>query len=738
MKTRKWTIMRSLFVCACLGTISAEAAPSGVVLDGSFGSTGALSGPNYIITAGMGRQVGSNLFESFNTFNLTSSESATFTATGSTGAISNILARVTGGSPSSIDGTINSTISGANLFLINPAGVMFGPNAQVNVSGAFVVGSPNYVKFADGGVFNSSLGNDSQLTSAPVSAFGFLSAPASVTFTNSQITVPSGTGLHVIAGDITLDGASLSASSGYLTLFSAAGSGEVPFSFASPGSGFASSTVTAYGAINLKNGAAAAINGFGGGAVVIRGGRLTVDNASISSLNFGNSTGGSVAVQASQVTITNGGFVTTDSYSNAGAGSISVNATGDVNVSGSGSQISADAEAGGSGGLINVITSGNLVLDDGGDILANTDGTGDGGTVSVQALSLIMGASSRLSTVSAGGGNAGTITAAISGPITLSVSAAIVADTYTAGRGGDINIQAASLTLTQQTVISANTFFGSGKGGNITVQTGSLSILGDGTEAPDSFGITAQSYTSGNAGVIDIQTGAFTLSGTAEISTASFAGGEGGSVTVNGTQGSLSDALISASSVFTNAGSITITAADFLKLINGSSLSTSAGGAGGDISLAVGQLLYLSNSSILAYAGVGSTPSNPGGGNGGNITIDPDFVVLDNSVISANDLSPIGHDGNINNAADYLFTTDSTLHATGTIDSTPPDLDLAASLLILPADLVHAERQLRESCARATNHEFSSFIVTGRGGTESGPDELRPDFGTDFVASSRP
>src|SRR5438874_5609086 len=153
----------------------------GVVLDGSFGTHGPLPGPNFMITAPMGKLVNTNLFQSFSQFNLNSSQSATFTGPNN---VHNILARVTSGSPSSIDGTIRSDIPGANLFFLNPAGVIFGQNAHINVSGSFVVSTANYLKLADGGRFYTSLGGSDVLTCAHVSAFGFLtSAPAPVSVT---------------------------------------------------------------------------------------------------------------------------------------------------------------------------------------------------------------------------------------------------------------------------------------------------------------------------------------------------------------------------------------------------------------------------------------------------------------------------------------------------------------------------------------------------------------------------
>src|SRR5438132_4166709 len=183
-------------------TLCAQPLFGGVVLDGSFGTRGALPGPNYMIQASFGRQVGSNLFQSFSQFNLNSSESATFSGPNT---VHNILARVTDGNPSSIDGTVNSSIPGANLFFLNPAGVIFGAHAQVNVSGSFAVSTANYLKLADGGRFYSSLGGGDVLTSAPVSAFGFLtSAPAPVSITGSTLNVASQKSFSLVAGDITM------------------------------------------------------------------------------------------------------------------------------------------------------------------------------------------------------------------------------------------------------------------------------------------------------------------------------------------------------------------------------------------------------------------------------------------------------------------------------------------------------------------------------------------------------
>ncbi len=147
---------------------------AGVVTDGSLGAAGPLSGPNFMVPASLGKIAGGNLFHSFSQFGLNNGESATFSGPGS---VHNILARVTGGQVSSIDGTIHSTIEGANFFLLNPAGVIFGANASIDVSGSFAATTGQDVKLTDGSRFKATPGpGDALLTSAPPAAFGFLTA----------------------------------------------------------------------------------------------------------------------------------------------------------------------------------------------------------------------------------------------------------------------------------------------------------------------------------------------------------------------------------------------------------------------------------------------------------------------------------------------------------------------------------------------------------------------------------
>ncbi|MGH9199569.1 MAG: filamentous hemagglutinin N-terminal domain-containing protein, partial [Acidimicrobiia bacterium] len=173
-----------------------------MTLDDSMGPAGPLPGPEFQIEARFGRQVGTNLFHSFRVFNLNAAESATFTDVGATDSIENILGRVTGGA-SNIDGAIRTRFqsSAPNLFLLNPAGLVFGPNATLDVQGSFHASTADSIKLADGVQFDAVVptANDALLTSAPPSAFGFLPSDQSE-LTQPELTV-SGSELRVPAGE---------------------------------------------------------------------------------------------------------------------------------------------------------------------------------------------------------------------------------------------------------------------------------------------------------------------------------------------------------------------------------------------------------------------------------------------------------------------------------------------------------------------------------------------------------
>jgi filamentous hemagglutinin family protein len=162
-----------LWLSACLLLHTAlRSSRAQITLDGSLGRRGSLAGPNYVIPAKVGQIRGNNLFYSFGQFNVRTDETATFT--GPT-TINNVISRVTGGQQSVIDGLLQSSaMPQANFYLLNPSGVLFGPNATLDVGGSFHVSTADALHFKDGEVFSTHLARESGLTMAPPAAFGFL------------------------------------------------------------------------------------------------------------------------------------------------------------------------------------------------------------------------------------------------------------------------------------------------------------------------------------------------------------------------------------------------------------------------------------------------------------------------------------------------------------------------------------------------------------------------------------
>lgn len=129
-----------------------DTAVAQISTDGTAGDQRALNGPDYRIDADLGTEAGDNLFHSSERFSIGTGESATFSGPD---GIGNIISGVTGGELSAVDGLIASTIPGASLWLFNPAGVVFGPNASLDVSGSFHVSTADELRMTDGGRFGT-------------------------------------------------------------------------------------------------------------------------------------------------------------------------------------------------------------------------------------------------------------------------------------------------------------------------------------------------------------------------------------------------------------------------------------------------------------------------------------------------------------------------------------------------------------------------------------------------------
>ncbi|MDM8559318.1 filamentous hemagglutinin N-terminal domain-containing protein [Candidatus Parabeggiatoa sp. HSG14] len=214
-----WLI--SLIIAGCIFPSYAE-----ITLDGSFGTTSTLPGSDYMIGAELGSQAGNNLFHSFGEFNIEPGGSATFTGAAH---IENIIGRVTGGNPSLINGALISNIPNADLYLLNPNGVMMGENASLNINGSFYLSSADYLRFADGQQFDTHFSTSPTLSVAAPQAFGFLDQNmGNLIIQNNQLSVPEGKDLSIVGRDIGITNSILSSFGGHISIASAKSAGEVP------------------------------------------------------------------------------------------------------------------------------------------------------------------------------------------------------------------------------------------------------------------------------------------------------------------------------------------------------------------------------------------------------------------------------------------------------------------------------------------------------------------------------
>src|SRR3954468_12078893 len=195
-----------------------------IVTDGSVGPKVSLSGSSVDIGANLGTRRGDNLFHSFETFGITTGQTATFTGPET---IQNVISRVTGGEISRIDGTLRSTVGQADLYFLNPAGVIFGPNAQLDVPGSFHVSTAHELRFADGAHFSAMDRTGSSLTVAAPEAFGFLDRPPGrMAVEQSQLQLQAGKTLSLIGGDVDIGG-NIKAESSTVNLAAVTGPGQV-------------------------------------------------------------------------------------------------------------------------------------------------------------------------------------------------------------------------------------------------------------------------------------------------------------------------------------------------------------------------------------------------------------------------------------------------------------------------------------------------------------------------------
>ena len=481
-----------------------------IITDGTAGSKPAteLQGPHYTISDDLGEHRGRNLFHSFDRFNVHAGESATFTGPPT---VENIVSRVTGGEASSINGNIGSTISGVNLFLLNPNGVMFGPNASLSIGGSFHVSTADELRFADGRVMSTHLGGESSFSVASPVAFGFVrEQPAPITVDQSDLQVQEEQTLSIVGGDITVSGGSLQAPGGTLALASLAASGEVPLGKAVQG--MVLDTIEAFGGINLSDNTLLSTDGNGGGQIVIRGGQLTVDRGTVvTANNTGNIDSPGVGIDievADDLTVTNEAFILSGVLGSGRAGDIRVRANR-VTISDNAQIASLNIPRGESGDIVIEAADSVSVIDRYGDskqtgILSFGGGQNEpnevriktsrlemsGGVIGTPATDLVQGRAGNvvinvdqlimrygavIDSRSIKGARGGTIRITAQ-EVWLSDNSQITTNAIEAD-GGDIEIDAEVLRLQDSSITSTVAGSGETRGGNISISLESVLVV---------------------------------------------------------------------------------------------------------------------------------------------------------------------------------------------------------------------------------------------------------------------
>ncbi|MCS6293456.1 MAG: filamentous hemagglutinin N-terminal domain-containing protein [Nitrospira sp.] len=607
------------------------------------------------ITGGTRPGGGANLFHSFGNFNVPNNNIANF-LNNSGLPTSNILGRVTAGNPSNIFGTIQTTNFGnANLFLINPAGIVFGPNATLNVGGSVTFTTANYLRMTDGALFNARPGPaDALLTSAPVAAFGFLgSNPGAITVQGSHLSVADGTGISLIGGNITVQAGTLTAPSGQINLVSIGKplhskvGGEV-----SNGGGFAATGFKNLGTISLTQSSTIDTStnpgsGNPAGRVLIRGGQFVMDASSIKAVTTTPSSaqavvGGNVEVTAEHVTLSNHSSLNTSTsggsdypYPSGGnaAGNITFNAE---TFSATDSTIAANVgNNAGSGGAVTIQgfkpgSSAKTVSLTDTQVDAGIGFTGVGGTIAIRAHDIALNQSDLRAPAAERLG--GSISLVSTGRIE-SHDSTFVANSFF-GSGGPISFEAGkSIDLTNTAITSR----GSGtNGGNITLAApriwikrstldaqsagnghgGTISITGK-----ESVRLSDSALSAGNVlnppfsipnnhadgGTVHIDGGAKFTSEQSTISAGSLIG-NGGTIHVEAKKATMTDTVLTTAvsgGPQTVGGSITVDAKN-VTIKNSQILSTATEGQGGTIEITSHNHHPVTNSVIDATSQLGT------------------------------------------------------------------------------------------------------------------------------------
>ncbi|MEG4584269.1 filamentous hemagglutinin N-terminal domain-containing protein [Microcoleus sp. MOSTC5] len=584
--------------------------------------------PSDRITGGATRGV--NLFHSLREFNIRQGRGAYFE---NPSGIANIFTRVTGGNPSNILGTLG-VLGNGNLFLINPKGIVFGPNARLDLRGSFIGSTADSIVFNNGFEFSSTNPQTSALLTVNIpvglrfrensgaivnrsTALGKVNLPASAVpipiSDRVGLAVEPGQTLALIGGDIQLQGGNLTASSGQILLGSAASPGLVNFALTAGEKGNLTlnyDNIQNFGNIQIADGTLINTSGTGGGRVELKGGNVALSGARIYALTLGNIDGRGIDISAQKLRVENGSQFSTLTLGDGAGGHINFRAADSVEMSGLGVEGYQQV-------AIKYLVSGTTDPFDPLFVLFNASaGAGSGGNITIDTGRLLFNNGIVGSGITFGGGRGGNLI--IRANTFEMVGSGINNGTAkeSTGAGGSISVDVARLIMRNGSILGT-TSYSSGASGNININAAeSVELSNSGPTTVVSTGISTLSIGSnGRAGNINVDTKRLTLSG--------------GSAFTLGTGVLVGRFLFSQEGG--PAGNLTVRATESVEISGISQLLTSG----------------IQNASALTSGTLSSS-------RGGDIRIDtPSLTVRDGGIVSTSSLG-VGDVGNITVNADRI------------------------------------------------------------------------------------
>ena len=655
-----------------------------------------------------GTQTGGNLFHSFQEFSLSAGQEAFFN---NSLEVQNIISRVTGGTISNIDGLLRGN-GNANLFLLNPAGIVFGPNAQLNIGGSFLATTADSFILGEGleysatnpiapplltvnvptglqfGANPGAIANQSQATSnMPLPALDTpIPTPANV-----GLEVLPGQTLALIGGDVFLENGNLTASQGEIQLGSVASPGAVSFTPTATGLAFGYEGIESgiengnanFGNIELSGLATVNASGLGGGAIRLRGGNVTLrEGASLIAATLGNQDGRTIDIQADRF-LQDRALISTATFGDGAGADVTIRARESVQLAGSGFQDLVDIQTLAIAGSIQPSDIEN-------GLVVATEGNGNAGTLTIDTGRLTMSNGFFLSTTAAGSGDGGNVVARASESIEI-VSSGLVTGTLrgSTGNAGDATAQTQRLVLRDGGFINVFTF-GAGAGGNLlAIASESVEMLRTPVGALSPTGLFANTvFSTGSGGNIQVNTKRLTITDGAQIGNQTGVlvrnglvplGGSGGNIVVNASEsvelarlspdGLFNGGIINISYSGSPAGDLTVSTRNLI-VRDGASISSSTVSAGrsGTMTITASDSLVLtgagttnrlgavaiSPSGLTSSSGLADFPNLEATGAGGDLMVNAgELIVRDGAQIAVNSLGS-GDAGSLEIVAESL------------------------------------------------------------------------------------